>query len=249
MSILLEAKTSVWSNEQTDMVYCWGQQNYDFAKWLGLPARMMGSAPYAMPIFDVERGPRKHGMVIHGVNHNYMKWPTFAAALEDWDVALFVDWDLQQVRKVDANWWDRQLDLAKDAEFRAALGVQPNFTWGAWWRRFRRRRTVPKWQGTYGAQHVPYMGAFWCRSKEFIDRCWGHHLKYPVCMAQQMAAMSLDDPTDGKWIGVEEYKQRGYMADYLALKHGLEQPYDSNWIMWQNVKPRRRKRGRFNQST
>lgn len=237
-SILGEAKESVDAGEQTDLCVCFGKQNYEFGRWLQLPCVLMGGDAYPIARRQELRKPRLHGMLVWGANHFYAKWLVFERAMQDFDAVIQVDWDLQQTRPVDASFWDRQAD---GAEFRAMLAFQPNFTWGAYWRRFRRRRTVPQAEGNYGSQHMPYMGCTYLRSREFVAQCKARHQQFPPLMSQQVAAMILDAP-DSRWMGIDEYKRRGHMADFLALKNGLEQPANARHIHWQNLRPRRRKR-------
>lgn len=247
-SILREARDSVTVGEQTDRVYCWGKQNFEFARWLGLPARLMGLEPYDVPIRSPDRGPSKQGMIVWGSNHFMMKWLMLEAALEEFDAVVNVDWDLQQRQKVKDRFWQEQAEAG--APFRAGLAVQPNWTWGAYWRRFRRRRMGTEENGLWGAQHVPYMGCMWIGCREFVQKAKAIHFRKPTLMCQQIVAMLLDEPNGMQWMGVEEYRKRGYSADFVALVNGLEKPNARN-VVWQNIQPRfgqRRRSGRDRKS-
>lgn len=240
--ILLEVKESAMLHEQTDMVYCWGTDNYRFAQYYRLPARLMSDDPYGMPRLQEKRSPKYHGMIMWGMNHFYTKWLLLEAALEDFDVVVNVDWDLVQYRHIHPMFWHQQLEKAKDAKFRAVLGVQPNWSWGAYWRKFPKRRIADE-AGHYGAQYVPYFGCMWVRDREFVTQAKELHERYPKLMTQQVAAKVLDELTGRTWIGVDRYEQQGYAADFLELTHALKPiPGRIKTVMWGNGHKRGLKR-------
>jgi len=216
--MLHQVRDSVAGQEQSDLVCCWGIENYKYCKYLGLKNLvLMDTNPYMFHGEDT-RNMSYNGMIQWRHNYFIHKWYSALKGLECFTAIMTVDWDYRQKQSVSMDWWERQCGY--QVPFRASLFQTKTPRMGAYW-----RRTEP--------DVLPHCGCVWYGSADFVAGCRGLNEEFPRFLQQQCIAKWFDE-IQGGWIGANKYWRLGYEADFIRFK-GRRFPHRRDKIIWSTL--------------
>ena len=220
--LLYDIRDSVDNQERTDMICCWGIENFNYCAYHGLKnIYLMRETPYEYQESRI-RMDGFGGTVQWGRNHFIHKWLAIQKAMTKFDSIAVVDWDCRQVGQINDDWWERQEKVG--VSFRATLHLG------------RRKKWWADWRGP-GKNELPYFGCVWIGDKTFVADCMKLSEENPLWMQQQCVAKWFDKGR-GRWKGTKVYKEQGYEADFVRMERQCFKP-DRTKVVWEMTKKKR----------
>ncbi len=222
--VLEEAISASAKNGDTvDRVYCYGKSNQRMLKKYGYDSILMDKRGCTTKTKD---------------NHWIHKKKIFCCALEEFNSVLWIDWDVQQKKKLPTDFWE---ELNNGPSLRSSLVVQRTPNRGAWWRlpvEYEYREV--KWQpdGTtpiqdeekavWASKLMPSGGYLYLRGQEIAKTLLDTHNEFPSWKGQPIKALMMDRLHNG-WIGASRYKRLGYEPRGYFYGFQVYPPTDTIW--------------------
>lgn len=195
VNLLYLLRESKDRGDQTDIVYCWGKDNYDFCKYVGFENVVLFSE--RKHIYGERAGALGTTLFIH-------KWDALLNAFDRFSAVVSVDWDFMQVQPISDAWWKEQ--EAYGVPFRAKLFKTTKSYRGAFW-----RGSVEQ------SKFIPHCGCGWFGDKEIVKEAKEASDREMSFSQQQSLAKAMDQRNDQIFLPPEEYKKLGYEADFVDL--------------------------------
>ncbi len=178
------------------VTYSWGLDNHGMLDILGLDPVLADAAPIVN--YSTDGRPRDSCSRHHvnwGVSHWRQKLYSIQMTLRSHEVAIWLDWDVWQMKELPDDFWDR---LGAGQPYQASL------------RKYVRRQCPWRKRDQVGRCRVPHGAWTYCRSKDLITQAIDTHEKYVPTLTDEVAWAKLIDIRHNGWIGDDEWKRLGY---------------------------------------
>ena len=198
------------------IVYCWGTENFEFLKSLGVEAELVSERP----IEDYSNGktprdainPKGKGKINYGVSMWRHKLECIRMALRNYGKqVIWLDWDVHQIRPIPSHFW-AYLEVGRP--IRAAL-------------RSYKRPQCP-WRPRADRRLVVHGGFIYCRWLALIEQIIEvHSTKFPTYTDETPISWVIDELMGG-WRGPNAFFAEGFSPPFYDQRKQAVHPRPEN---------------------
>lgn len=215
--------------DQVDVVYVFGRDNYDYLRHFKYNAVLLDERSWAMP-----KGERlyklQNGCVRSGASYWWHKLKILDVALQEYQAVVWIDTRAEQRKPITDEYW---LEKAAKKPVQAPIYRVVNRVWGAFWR--DDKAPVGLRTNRHASVFVPGCGCIYLREHEIAKELLRIQAENKHWLDHQVLAWYMDH-TGGGWAGVNRYVRRGYhLSDYYYDRMPIK-PNESD-IVWY-IQPR-----------